>query len=144
MCIISSMIINWQFRRIDHNDLHKPEPVMSPSSCTYDSHITKNERSLAYCMHILNSCVVQQVWNCQPSVSAIPAAYLLCSTAILWDIRAAWWFCSCELPFRSAVCGLLHCFNAQPYFCSCQLYWRSPEHVLLPCFDALPDNFADI
>jgi len=47
-------------------------------------------------------------------VSAIPAAYLLCLTAIRRDIRAAWCFCICELHWRSLECVLLHCFNAQP------------------------------
>jgi len=45
-------------------------------------------------MRILKPCVVLQVSNYQPWVSAIPAAYLLCSTAIRRDIRAAWYFCS--------------------------------------------------
>ena len=31
-------------------------------------------------------------------------AYLLCSTAIRRDIRAAWYFCSCELPCCSDEC----------------------------------------
>jgi len=38
-------------------------------------------------MRIRNSWVVLQVENCQPWVSAIPAAHL-CSTAIRRDIRA--------------------------------------------------------
>jgi len=41
MCIISSFVIHWQFRRIDHNGSHKPISVLPPSSCTYNSHITK-------------------------------------------------------------------------------------------------------
>jgi len=48
-------------------------------------------------------------------VSAVPAAYFLCSTVIRRDIRAAWCFRSCELPYHSVECVLLHCFNAQPY-----------------------------
>jgi len=48
---------HWQFRRIDHNGSHKPVSVLSPSSCTYNSHI-KNENFLAYFMRILNYCVV--------------------------------------------------------------------------------------
>ena len=75
--------------------------IFSPhSNCTYNSQIIKNESFLAYFMRILNSCVVkyvlstmgiskesirkflignyvQQVWNCQPWVFVIPAAYLL-------------------------------------------------------------------
>jgi len=66
-------------------------------------------------MRIVYSYVVQQVSYCQPWLSAIPAAYLLCSTAIRWDFRAAWFICSCELPCRSLECVLIHCFNAQPY-----------------------------
>jgi len=50
-------------------------------------------------MLILNCCVVQQVWNCQICVSAIPAAYLLCSTAIRREIRAAWFFAIMNCPF---------------------------------------------
>jgi len=66
-------------------------------------------------MRILNCCVVYQVSKCLSWVSAIPAAYLLCSTAVRRDIRAAWCFCSFELPYRRVECVLLHCFNAQPY-----------------------------
>jgi len=50
---------------------------------------------IAYFMRILNSCVVQQVSNCQPWVSAIPTAFLLCLTVIWRDIRANLCFCSC-------------------------------------------------
>jgi len=49
------------------------------------------------------------------SVFAILAAYLLCSTTIQPEIRAAKHFCSCELPCRSVECVLLHCFNVQAY-----------------------------
>jgi len=48
-------------------------------------------------MRILNSCVVYQVSNCQPWVSDIPAAHLLCSIAMRRDISAALYFCSYEL-----------------------------------------------
>jgi len=82
-------------------------PALSPSSFTYNSHIIKNKSFLAYFMRILNSCVDQQVSNCQPSVSAIPAAYLPCSTAIRRDIRAAWYFRSCELLCRDVECVFL-------------------------------------
>jgi len=58
-----------------------------------------------------NSCVVQQVSNCHSCVSAIPAAYLLCSTAIRRDISATLYFCSCELRWRGTECVLLPCFN---------------------------------
>jgi len=30
MCIISSFVINWQFRQIDHNSSHKPASVLTP------------------------------------------------------------------------------------------------------------------
>ena len=55
------------------------------------------------------------VWDhcCEPWVSAIPAACLLCSTAIRRDIRAIACFCSCKLAFHSVECVLLLCFNAQ-------------------------------
>ena len=65
MYIVLSMVINWQSRRFDHNDSHMPESVLYPSSCTCNSHIIKNKSFLAYFMRILNSCVVQQVSNCQ-------------------------------------------------------------------------------
>jgi len=57
------------------------------------------------------------VWDpcCKPWLSAIPAAYLLCSTAIRRDIRAAWCFCSCKVACRNVGCVLLHCFIRQPY-----------------------------
>jgi len=47
-------------------------------------------------------------------VLAIPAAYLLCSTAIRRGIRATWCFCSCKLTCRNVDYVLPHCFNAQP------------------------------
>ena len=81
-----------------------------PSSCIYNSHIINNGSFLAYFMLILNSCVVYQVSNCQSWVCVMPAVYLLCSTTIRRGIRAAW------------------------YFCSCELRWRSTEFVLLPGF----------
>ena len=61
-------------------------------------------------------------------MSAIPAAYLLCSTAIRRDIRAALYFCSCDLRWRSTECVLLSCFNALPdMFCSYELVCLSVE-----------------
>jgi len=81
MFIISSFVINWQFRRIDHNGSHKPVSVLSLSDRTYNSHIIKNESFLAYFMRILNSCVVQQVQTfnprCPPSQSHTFSAQLL-------------------------------------------------------------------
>ena len=61
-------------------------------------------------MRILDSCVVQQISNCQPSVSAIPAAYFLCLISITQDIRAAL-YCIC----RIIDCVLRHCLNAKTY-----------------------------
>ena len=57
------------------------------------------------------------VWDhcCKPWVSATPAAYLLCSTAIQREVRATSCFCSCKLAFHSVESVLLLCFNAQPY-----------------------------
>ena len=107
MYIVLSMVINWQSRRFDHNDSHMPESVLYPSSCTCNSHIIKNKSFLAYFMRILNSCVVQQLSNCQAWASAIPAAYLLCSTDIRRDTRAAWCSCSCELLCCNVECVLL-------------------------------------
>jgi len=61
------------------------------------------------------------------------------STAIRRDIRAALYFCSCELRWRSIECVLLPCFNAlgdifavmncsvlalSAVFCFCPLTWR--------------------
>jgi len=44
MCIISSFVRNWQFRRIDHNGSQKPVSVRSPSSFTYNSHIKEKRK----------------------------------------------------------------------------------------------------
>jgi len=67
-------------------------------------------------MRILNSCVVHKFETVNPGyLSTIPAAYLLCSTAIQQDIHVGWCFCSCELPFSGVECVVLHCFNAQAY-----------------------------
>jgi len=63
-------------------------------------------------------------------VSTIPAAYLLCSTAIRRDIPAAWCFCSCELPCRSVGCVLLHLFNAQPYTVEFTYNGSAPKTVV--------------
>ena len=66
MCIISSFVISWQFKRIVHNGSKKPYLFCPPGSCRYNSHMMKNERFLANFMRILNSCVIQQVPKCQP------------------------------------------------------------------------------
>jgi len=58
-------------------------------------------------MRILNSYVVQQISNCQPWVSAIPAAFLLCSTANRRDTRADGYFCTYELFCCSVECCFL-------------------------------------
>ena len=63
MCIISSFVINWRFRRIDQNGSHKPVYALPPSSCIYNSHIIEKRQFFAYFMHILNSCVVWQTAN---------------------------------------------------------------------------------
>ena len=83
------------------------------------------------------------VWEpcCKFCESAIPAAYLLCSTAIRRDIRAAWCFCSCELPCRRVEC-FTSLLQRASLFCSCELRWRSIDCVLNPCFNALQDIFA--
>jgi len=67
-----------------------------PSSFKYNSHTLKSGSVLAYFMRILNSCVVYKFQTVKLWVSAIPAIYFLYSTAIWRDIRAAWYFCSCE------------------------------------------------
>jgi len=64
-------------------------------------------------MRILNSRVVFKFQTVNP-LSGIPAAYTFWSTAIRRDIRAALYFCSCELRRRSTECVLLLCFNALP------------------------------
>jgi len=114
-------------------------PALSPSSFTYNSHIIKNKSFLAYFMRILNSCVDQQVSNCQPSVSAIPAAYLPCSTAIRRDIRAAWYFRSCELLCRDVECVFLitPLFQCAALYCifavvSCQARRQGGQWGQLP------------
>jgi len=112
MRIISSFVIFDSSGRLI--TLVYSSPIYSaPSNCAYNSHIIKHESFFAYYMRILNSCVVQQLSRCQPWVSAIPAACLLCSTAVQRDIRAAWCFCSSELSCRSVECVLLNSFNAQ-------------------------------
>jgi len=40
-------------------------------------------------------------------------------------------FCSCNLPWRSDECALLHFFNTQPKFCSHVLLCRSIEFIFL-------------
>ena len=66
-------------------------------------------------------------------VSAIPTAYLLCSTAIQRDIRAAWCFCICKLPCRNVECVLLHCFDEQLYV-----------FVVVKCFDTALIGFYSL
>jgi len=60
MCIISSFVVNWQFRRIDRIGSHKLASYLPcpPCSCTYNSHIVKNVSFLAYFKRIFNSCLV--------------------------------------------------------------------------------------
>jgi len=78
-------------------------PPVVVHSLYANSHIIKNENFLAYFMRILKSCVVQQVSNCHPWMSAIPAAYLLCSIAIRRDVRA-------DLSFAALNCADLASF----------------------------------
>jgi len=89
MCINWSFVINCQFSRIDHNLLTQARICSAPTVVVHNNHVTKNESFLACFMRILNSCVPCQVSNYQPWLPAIPAAYLLCSTVIRRDIRAA-------------------------------------------------------
>jgi len=64
MCFVSSFVINWQFRRIDHNGTQKPVFVLSPSSCTYNSHIKKRKVSCVLYAHSQLLCSLQ-ILNCQ-------------------------------------------------------------------------------
>ena len=117
MCFVSSFVINWQFRRIDRNGTQKPVSFLSPSSCTYNSHIKKKRKfSCELYTHSQLLCSLQ-ILNCQLWESP-SQPHTFRSTAVRRDIRAAL------------------------YFCSCELRWRSTECVLLPCFNALPDIFA--
>ena len=62
------------------------------SNCTYNSNIIKDEKFLAHCMRILKTV--------NPGCpSSQPHAFW--STAIWRDIRAALWFCSCELRWQA-------------------------------------------
>ena len=70
-------------------------------------------------------------------VSAIPAAYLLCSTAVRQDIRAVWCFRSCELPCRSVDCVPLFLMRSL-YFWS----WNCVD-VALSVFYALFYSVAE-
>jgi len=83
------------------------------SNCTYNSHIIRQENFLAYFMCILNSCVIYKFETVNPGCPP-SQQNTFCSTTIRWDIRAALYFCSCELPWRSTECVLLPCFNALP------------------------------
>ena len=63
-------------------------------------------------------------------MSAIPAAvpYTFWSTAIRRDIRAALYFCNCELRWRSTVCSTPLFQRAAGYFCSYEvLCLRIPQ-----------------
>ena len=83
------------------------------STCTYNSNTIKNENFLVCFMRILNSCVIYKFQTVNHgSPSSQPHTFW--STAIRRDIRAALYFCSCELPWRSTACVLLPCFNALP------------------------------
>jgi len=62
-CIVSSFVIIWQFRRIDHNG---PYLFFLLSNCTYNSHIIKNENFLVYSMHILDSCIIYKFQTLKP------------------------------------------------------------------------------
>jgi len=62
-------------------------------------------------MRILNLCVVYKFQTVNPGCSP-SQSHTFWSTAIWRDIRAALYFCSCELCWRSAECILvLFCFN---------------------------------
>ena len=90
------------------------------SNCIYNSHIIKNENFLEYFMRILNSCVILKFQTVNPGrPPSQPHTFWL--TAVRRDIRAALYFYSCELRWRSTECVLL-----------------------LPCFNALTDIFAVI
>jgi len=90
MCFVSSFIINWQFRRIDHNGTQKPVFVLSPSSCTYNNHIKKRKVSCVLYAHSQILCSLQ-ILNCQPWESPSPP-HTFRSTAVRRDIRAALFF----------------------------------------------------
>jgi len=89
MCFVSSFVINWQFRRIDHNSSHKPV-FSSLNNSTCNSHIIKNKNLLAYFMRILNSGVVYKFQAVNPGCPAVlhPAAL----TAIRQDNSVAFHF----------------------------------------------------
>jgi len=61
------------------------------------------------------------------------SAYLLCSTAMWRDIRAAWGFSGCELHCCRVEYVSIHCLRSL-IFWSWELRWRSTECVLLSCF----------
>ena len=65
-------------------------------------------------MRILNSCVIYKVQIVNPGCPSFQP-YTFWSTAVRRDIRAALYFCSCELRWRSIKCVLLPCFNALPH-----------------------------
>jgi len=113
MCFVSSFVINWQFKRIDHNGSRKSVSVLSPRNCTYNSHVIRNENLFAYFMRILNSRAVYKFQTVKPECPP-SQRHTFWSTANRRDIRAALRFCSCELRQRSTECVLLLCFNALP------------------------------
>jgi len=96
-----------------------------------------------YILRLLSGFFWDKVWLFLMKTGRQPCL-LLCSTAIRWDLRAAWCFCSCELPCRSVECAFLHCFRGQPYiFAVVNCPWcRNTECVVVSCFNGWPDIFA--
>jgi len=91
-------------------------------------------------MRILNPCAVYKFQTVNPGCPP-SQPHTFWSTAIRRDIRAALYFCSCELSWRSIECVLLACFNALPDIfavmncfvlalsavsCFCLPIWRVP------------------
>ena len=64
-------------------------------------------------MRILNSRVVYKFQTVNPECPP-SQRHTFWSTAIRQDIRAALYYCCCELRWRSTECVLLLCFNALP------------------------------
>jgi len=58
MCFVSSFVINWQFKRIEHNGTHKPGICSVPQQLYISQPHKNNENFLAYFMRILNYGVV--------------------------------------------------------------------------------------
>jgi len=64
--LVWSFVINWQFRRTDHNGSHKPVTILSPCNCTHDSHIIQNENfTCVLYAHSQFMCSLR-ISNCQP------------------------------------------------------------------------------